>query len=194
MTTEFNYPVYDIYQNIYDILSEIDDVNPKRSASGQRWIYPTLPSSLDENYPRITLKILSVNFEGFSAGMFLKKTSNSRYDGNIIVADFWIGVFIKKEQSFPIFINGAVRNVKNELLAEYMANQVIKKLKEKYLTLASNDIIINPSNISFTPAFEYDTHRIITEISFPVRTYDYQRRIYLPDELIETVNLNIGGA
>lgn len=184
--------IYEGYQTIYEaIQTYVEDVNPKRREKSQRWVYPTLPTSLDTNYPRVTIKLSSFELTPISAGGVLAYSSSVRKNGFEVKLQYTILLFVNKEVVYPITINGSVINAKNELLCEYLSTNIYTTLFKLIISgyFKNKGFWVLPSSLSYVPTvWEYDTSRIVNELSITLNTYEEVVEEVSDSNIIQTVN------
>ncbi len=185
-----DYAIYEGYQLIYNIIqNNVLDVNPSRREKNGRWVYPTLPTSLDENYPRITIKLSNYLLNPVSAGNVFYFSKDTRSYGYQVSLTYTILLIIKKETEYPIELNGNVIRAKNELLAEWLAKEVYKALFNKLIIEHPDNFWVLPSSLSYNPVvWEYDTSRMITELGITLNGYEEIVKQVSDGSVIEVIN------
>jgi len=192
--------MHDIIYNAYNSLNEIlkdnmPDVNPDRSAKGGRFVYPTLPTSLDDNYPRVTIKLDEFTPSAVGAGNVLDYYATERRHGMQVSMLFRMLIFVKKETEYPIDIDGKSVRAKNELLIQHLNKlcylAVFNSLtsgrlrEEGFWVNSVGDITILPG------VFEFDTHRIASEVSIRLNGIEHTEKLYGESELIDDINRTV---
>jgi len=185
--------IYKAYNTLQLILHDyMKDINPQRASTNQRFVYPTLPTSLDDIYPRLTIKLDEITPVPVGASNVVCFKDKERVFGINFSLLFRIMIFIKKETIYPIEIDGKSFKAKNELLTQNLS-------KLCYLSLfnAINDGRFNRdgfwintiADVSITPGnFEFDTHRIASEVSIRINGIETTQQLFGDDELINKIN------
>ena len=188
--------IYNAYYLIQNILqNKMQDVNPFRNSTNQRFVYPTLPTSLDNLYPRITIKMDEMNIKPVGANNVIYFDKTERCYGLNIDMLFRIMIFIKKETLYPIELNGKAIKAKNELLVQNLNKLCYLTLfdainsgsinREGFWINSVNDLSVTPGN------FEFDTHRIGSEISIRINGIETTSKLFSEEETIEKINNTI---
>ena len=86
---------------LYSVLnSKVDDVNTQRSSStnprAKQWIFPTLPESEDQQFPKLALISGDANPEPYGAGEMIAEEEDRDVLGTIMVLPITVGVFIRR--------------------------------------------------------------------------------------------------
>lgn len=184
--------IYNAYQILYRAIQDnVEDVNPSRREKKGRWVYPTLPTSLDTNYPRVTIKLSSFELRPSTAGGLFYVDKNKRSYGFQVNLTFGILLFINKEMMYPIELGGSVVKAKNELLLEYLCSNIYKTLYRLILNgyFRKNGFFVLPGSLSYNPAtWEYDTSRLVSELSIVMNGFEELFEVVSDDNVIEVVN------
>jgi len=184
--------IYNAYQLLYNAIQDnVEDVNPSRRDKKGRWVYPTLPTSLDTNYPRITIKLNSFELKPATAGGIFYVNKNTRSYGHEVSLTFTILLFVNKEMMFPIEVGGNIIKAKNELLVEYMVSNIYNTLFKLVVNgyFSKNGFWVLPSSLTYTPSiWEYDTSRLVSELGITLNTYEEIYDVTADSNVIETIN------
>ena len=187
------YLVYNAYNVLKDIImTNMHDVNSRRAVNNGRFVFPTLPTSLDDEYPRISIKLDSFEPEAVGAGNVVGYTETERVYGMKSALNFRLLIFVKKETEYPIDLNGASVRAKNELLVQelnrllYLA--LFKAINEGSLS-AEGFWINSIADIAIQPgSFEFDTSRIASEVSIKIYGIEHTTDLYNSDDGINDMN------
>jgi len=192
---------YDVLYNIlHDILIAIKDINKVRANQStteeQNWWFPDYPNANDENYPRGSIEMSTVEFIPFGADEFvqdvesggvLEKTQKGHYV-NIPVT---IHIHIKKDQLHEVEnIGGALTKMKDKRLGDYMSYIVTNKIRQTRTTFIDSGFDFN-SNINVTPTYEDNTFLYSADVAFDLICVNIWNIDYTSDELIATIEDDI---
>lgn len=186
---EIIYTAYNTLQNI--LQNKMPDINPNRAGSKQRFVYPTLPTSLDDEYPRITIKLDSFTPTPIGASNVICYDKDERIHGLQVSMSFKILIFVKKETIYPIEIDNQSVKAKNELLIQNLNKLCYLTL---FKSIINKDInrdgfwINSVSDLTVTPgSFEFDTNRIASEIGITINGIEHVSDLYGDSETINEI-------
>lgn len=184
--------IYTAYNTLQRILQDtMQDINPGRASTKDRFVYPTLPTSLDEKYPRLTIKLDEFTPSPVGASNVLDYEGTERRHGLQASMLFRIMIFVKKETVYPIDIDGKSIKAKNELLIQHLN-------KLCYLSLFNASVnglytqdgfwLNSIADITILPGeFEFDTHRIASEVSIRLNGIEHTNKLFGDSETINAI-------
>lgn len=193
-------PLYDLYYLFDKILKRVQDVNSSRAGQPipkNQWVWPEIPTSTDDDYPRITIQFLNLEEQPISAGGFICDNLKSgdaikkSVNGKLYNVTMWIGLFVKTELKYNITRpDGKVVLAKNSLLGNLLFTDMIKEIDKA--TNEIRDVAYNfkPAEKTFSLNYEDNTKRIINSMTVNVQILAEDEIIFTENELIQTIIRN----
>ena len=182
MTVDNN-PAILAYRQIQSVInSNITDINAYRLAltagdKDKQWLFPYVPSSLDEMYPRITISLRRAVPENQNAGDYFDIDYADGLATQIVLGQyvhlfFDVVCFIKRDQKHSVTLLGELtaKSIKNNLQAMYMMNQVQKQLRKNRDTFISNgfeDIIVGDMDAPYEDGEHFFATKVPITIIVP---------------------------
>ena len=193
-------PLYDLYYLFDKILKRVQDVNSIRAIKPvpkNQWIWPEIPTSTDDDYPRITIQFLNLEEQPISAGGYIRDnlkssdTTKRLVNGKLYNVTMWIGLFVKSELKYDITRpDGQVIRAKNSLLGNLLFTEMIKEIDKATSEIREVAYNYKPSEKTFSLNYEDSTKRIINSMTVNIPILAENEIIFTPDELIQTIIRN----
>lgn len=190
---------YDIYKLMEQILSKVQDVNETRVKStdinSRRWIFPTIPTSQDDSYPRISVQLSNVEEEAVSAGSYISDNFNSldnikkQSTGKVYTVTVWVGLYVKRELPGLIdFPDGSVKKAKNTLLGNLLYDKLLKTIDSSRDDI--NKVAFNylPYKKEITLGYDDSSNRIVYETSINISILSETEQVFDENQLINLIN------
>lgn len=194
-------PLYDLYYLFERIMKRVQDVNSSRAGlpvPKNQWIWPEVPTSTDENYPRITIQFLNLEEQPVSAGGYLCDNFKNEAEpvkklvtGKIYNVTMWIGLFVKVEMKHDIQRpDGMTTSAKNTLLGNLLFTNMIKEIDKAQGEIRDVAFGYKPYDKTFALNYEDDSKRVINSMTINVPVLATEEIIFNPDQLIQTIIRN----
>jgi hypothetical protein len=193
-------PLYDLYYVFEKILRRVPDVNSQRAAMPtpkNQWIWPEIPTSIDDDYPRVTIQFLNLEESPVSAGGYVSDNLKSTDEikrityGKVYNVTVWIGLFVKSELKYSIARpDGQVILAKNALLGNLLFTEIIKQIDAAEAELRDVAYYYRPFEKTYDLNYEDSTKRIINSMTVNIPILAEKDIIFNPDQLIQTIIQN----
>ena len=198
-----NHLSFEPMQVLYNLINtNIQDINADRIATSGQWIFPTVPESNDENYPRVALINRNIRFEEYGAGRFIEYERNATTGdaehmvfGKVAILPITIAVFVKKKQRHEVeYYDGTTHPLTNTKQADYLGEKIekyLEMLRETYFIPQKMDIKILGMSRSYADNDFLIGKNIDIELSlFDAWEYDFTDAGY-NEGIIHNINLTI---
>jgi hypothetical protein len=194
--------LYDLYYTMEKILNRVQDVNEARYISenpkDKQWIYPTIPTKVDNQYPRITVQISNLEEAPISAGGYISDNFNSednlKYEstGKLYFVTVWIGMWVKREMPGKIEMpDKSVKKLKNTLLGNLLFMKVLEELDRGTKDIKEVSYNYKPFEKEIGMGYDDSVNRIQYDVSIKIPVLSESIITYDETELIQTIINNI---
>ena len=148
-----NNPLIDSYNLIEQVIrTYVTDPNSlrrgKTEASERQWIFPEVPESIDQFYPRIAILLNNFGYSENGAGRLhdiYNEANTQTVSGNWAVLELQVTLFIKKKELYEVSYEGSDTKMRNKLLASFLINEISKQLdinRDFFITQKQADMTV----------------------------------------------------
>ena len=203
--TQENNPAILAYRAIESFIDDITDINSYRNSlpsgdSNKQWIFPSVPTRVDEMYPRVTIRLNSIRHVPQGAGEFFETSysagsATADTFGDLVELDFDVFVFVKRKQEHSVTLLGELtaKKLKNNIQTVYMMNQVSKSLlknRDGFVTAGFEEVEIGTEEAPY----EDGEHFWASKIPMTLRGVNTWGDDYTSEDLIDDYDVAITAA